>query len=106
MSEETYDGMKLLLTYSIRPESAQEYYEFVLGSYVPTMQALGLEMSEAWHTAYGPYPDRLVGFVSHDRETMLALIENNSWLELNEQLLEYVFDFEYKILKYGTGFQF
>lgn len=102
---ESNDGLKLLISYNIIPETAQEYYEFVLGRYVPVMQALGLEMSDAWHTAYGDYPNRLIGFVAKDRETMRGVLEGEVWDELNEKLQEYVTDFQYKIVPYEVGFQ-
>ncbi|MDX1615074.1 MAG: hypothetical protein R3300_12250 [Candidatus Promineifilaceae bacterium] len=98
--------MKLLLSYNIKPESAQAYYEFVLGRYVPTMQSMGLEMSEAWHTAYGDYPDRLIGFVAKDRDTMMDVIEGETWHTLNDRLFEFVTDFEYKVINFELGFQF
>jgi len=98
-------GMKLLLSYEVNPESSQEYYQFVMGSYVPTMQALGLQMSEAWHTAFGEAPNRLIGFVTEDREIMLSLLENETWLKLNEQLEQFVSEFSYKIIPYRGGFQ-
>ena len=62
-------GLKLLISYDIDPEEGREYYEFALGKYVPTMQSMGLELSEAWHTAYGNYPNRLIGFIAKDEET-------------------------------------
>lgn len=99
------DGLKLLLSYNIGPTDTRAYYEFVLGRYIPVLQALGLEMSEAWHTAYGEYPNRLVGFVCRDKNTMIDLLENDTWFELNDQLQEHVSDFSYKIIPYGIGFQ-
>lgn len=102
---EIHDGLKLLISYNIISELTQEYYEFVLGRYVPTMQSLGLEMSEAWHTAYGDYPNRLIAFVARDPETMRDLLQDGVWDELNEKLQEYVTDFQYKIVPYEVGFQ-
>jgi len=99
------NGMKLLLSYNIRPDSGQKYYEFVLGRYVPAMQESGLEMSEAWHTVYGDYPNRMVGFISRDKETMRDLVVSDDWEELNDQLSEHVTDFSYKIIPYRLGFQ-
>ena len=100
------NGLKLILSYSIRPETGQEYYQFVLGQYVPVMQSMGLDMIEAWHTAYGDYPNRLIVFVSKDRETMLRVINDANWDELNDRLLDYVADFDYKVIPYKIGFQF
>jgi hypothetical protein len=105
MSDEEI-GYKLLLSYNIKPDQSQAYYEFVLGQYIPTMQSFGLEVSEAWHTAYGEYPNRLVGFVSRDKENLTGLLNNETWDELNDKLLEFVEDFSYKVIPYELGFQF
>ena len=104
MNEEPI-GMKLLLSYEVNPEFLQEYHQFVMANYIPTMQALGLQMSEAWHTAYGDIPNRLIGFVTENREDMLDLLHNETWLKMNEQLEQYVSDFSYKIIPYRGGFQ-
>jgi hypothetical protein len=102
---ETTDGMKLMLSYNINAEDAQAYYEFVLSRYIPVMQTMGLELSEAWHTAFGNYPNRLICFVCDDRETMATALDNEIWDTLNEQLMEYVSEFSYKVIPYKLGFQ-
>lgn len=99
-------GLKLLLSYNIKSEAMQAYYEFVLGQYVPAMQDLGLEMSEAWHTAYGDYPNRLLGFVARNPETLTDILAGDAWPALNDQLLEYVTEFSYKVVPYQIGFQY
>lgn len=102
---ESENGLKLILNYNIKPEGAQAYYEFVLGRYIPVMQTMGLELSEAWHTAFGNYPNRLICFVSKDRDTMMAMLENELWETINDQLLEFVSEFSYKVIPYKIGFQ-
>jgi hypothetical protein len=99
-------GLKLLISYNINLDEAQEYYEFVLGKYIPVMQALGLEMSEAWHTAFGDYPNRLIGFVSRDGNSLRELMEGETWEELNEELQTHVTELDYKVVPYKLGFQF
>jgi hypothetical protein len=99
-------GYKLLLSYDVSSDHLQEYYRFVLGRYVPVMQAMGLEMSDAWHTAYGDFPNRLIGFVARDRDTLESVLENESWFALNEELQQLVTDFRYKVVPYRIGFQF
>lgn len=103
--EEAMTGFKLLLSYDVRPENVQEYYRFMLGRYVPVMQAMGLEMSDAWHTAYGDQPNRLVGFVAQDEETMADVLDNETWTSLNQELQRFVVDFSYKVIPYEEGFQ-
>lgn len=102
---EDYPGLKLLLSYDVRPESANEYRQFVLQRYIPEMQNMGFQISEAWHTAYGDAPNRLIGFVCRDRITLDDLLESDSWDALNEQLAPFVTDFSYKVVPYRGIFQ-
>jgi hypothetical protein len=99
------NGLKILLTYDVIPERQQEYYQFIMGRYLPGLQEMGMQMSEAWHTAYGDSPNRLVGFVCSDSDTLNKLLESDLWLTLNEELESFVTDFSYKIVPYKGGFQ-
>lgn len=103
--EEPIRGLKLLLSYDVRQEALQEYYQFVMGRYVPALQSMGFQMSEAWHTAYGSAPNRLIGFVCSDAETMRDLLASDLWQTLNSELEEYVTDFAYKFVPFRGGFQ-
>ena len=105
MNEDDF-GLKLLISYNIDLEDTQEYYRFVLGKYIPTMQSMGLEMSEAWHTAYGAYPNRLIGFISQDSQHLRELMMGDVWEELNEELKGHVSELEFKVIRYREGFQF
>ncbi len=98
-------GYKLLLSYELDTEAMQEYYRFVMGQYVPAMQSMGWQMSEAWHTAYGNAPNRLLGFVCTDRQDVNELLDNEQWTSLNEQLQKYVSEFDFKVFPYKGGFQ-
>ena len=99
------NGLKLLLSYDVRPENQQEYHKFVMGRYLPTLQSLGFQMSEAWHTAYGSAPNRLIGLVCNDEDAMHTLVSSDEWDTLMEQLEEYVTDLDYKFVPYKGGFQ-
>jgi hypothetical protein len=105
MSDAT-NGFKLLLSYHVSESRMQEYYRFMLGRYVPAMQAMGLEMSDAWHTAYGDFPNRLIGFVARDETVLDSVLENDTWAALNEEMRQYVTEFRYKVIPYREGFQF
>ena len=99
------NGLKLLLSYHVGQENQQEYYKFVMGQYLPTLQTMGFQMSEAWHTAYGDAPNRLIGLVCNDEDNMNALLSSAEWESLNEKLEEYVSDLDYKFIPYRGGFQ-
>lgn len=96
---------KLLLTYEVSEEHMQEYYRFMLGRYVPMIQGLGLEMSDAWHTAYGDSPNRLVAFVARERADIDKVLASSAWQSLTEELERFVTGFEYKVIPYREGFQ-
>ncbi len=98
-------GLKLLISYNVDLDDAQGYYEFVLGKYIPEMQGMGLEMSEAWHTAFGEYPNRLIGFVSQDGDILRDVLEGETWEELTEELSNHVTELDYKVIPYKLGFQ-
>ena len=41
-------SVKVIMTWDIAPERDQEYFEFVVGEFVPGVQRLGLQPAEAW----------------------------------------------------------
>jgi len=98
--------VKMLLSYDVVPELQQAYYEFVLGEMIPGAQALGLVLSEAWHTAYGEYPVRLNGFVAKDRAALDRVLTSAEWGQMEEKLKRFVTGYRRKIIPYRDGFQF
>ena len=98
MSPSSYP-VKFILTYDILPDVQETYFQFVLGELVPALQAQGLHMSGAWHTAYGDYPMRLVEFVADDRATVEAVLDSPAWEQLEERLKEFVVNYSHKIVR-------
>lgn len=99
--------VKLLLTYDIRPGRVERYYQFMLGEFVPGAQALGLQMSGAWHTAYGNYPARLVEFVAADADQVNETLATPEWERLENELSGYVTQYTRKIVRLRDNvFQF
>ncbi|MCA9992219.1 MAG: hypothetical protein H6666_06110 [Ardenticatenaceae bacterium] len=103
---ETTGGLKLILSYDVKGDAVQAYYRFMLGRYVPIMAEMGLEMSDAWHTAYGDQPNRLVAFIARDARVLRLVMESPQWTKMNEELTRYVEAFSYKVVPYREGFQF
>lgn len=106
MAAEETGGYKLLIVYDVNADSMQSYYRFMLGRYVPIMAEMGLEMCDAWHTAYGDQPNRLIGFLSPNGDAINALLESDIWAALNSELTRFVSDFSFKVIPYREGFQF
>jgi len=106
MSEEQEAYTKVLLAYDIIPETQESYYQFMLGEMVPTVQKMGLGMAEAWHTAVGNYPLRLVAFVGETRESVDSVIESEQWEDLESRLQQYVTNYTRRIVPFRNRFQF
>ena len=106
MNPAANDAWKLILTFDINPEDQQEYFKFMIGRYVPVVQSLGVEMSDAYHTAYGDHPHRLIVFVSPTRAALDDLLASETWAALNKQLATYITGLHYKVVPFKEEFQF
>jgi hypothetical protein len=98
--------VKLLLVYNIRSHRETEYYRYVMGEFLPTLQNMGLYMTEGWHTAYGDYPVRLVVFQADNRIEMEKILVSSDWKSSKEKLLKFVKDYEERIVPAKNVFQF
>jgi len=98
--------VKVLMTWDIAAERDQEYFEFVIGEFVPGVQRLGLQPAEAWATIYGSYPQIQVGLLASDSEQAHRILKSADWNVLQERLFDYVKNFSYKIVPARGGFQF
>jgi hypothetical protein len=96
----------MLMTYNVVPEHQEEYLNFMMNTFVPTLQRMGLANAGVWHTAHGDYPTRLIAFVADDRETMDRAIEGKTWQDLESRLEQYVSDYSRRIVPFQPGFQF
>jgi hypothetical protein len=90
---------KLILTYDIDGQATDNYFQFVLGEMVPAMQAQGLQMSGAWHTAYGEYPMRLVEFIADDQGALEAVLDTPLWADLERRLRGFVTNYSKKTVR-------
>ena len=108
MSEERHivPRFKLLLSYDITTNEMDDYYQFAMGEFVPALQAMGLYMLEAWHTAYGSYPIRLIGFVSEDMETIDEALDSDTFRRLESKFQEFISNYSRRVVDFREGFQF
>lgn len=98
--------VKLLLTWDIAPEHEQDYFEFVLSEFVPGIQRLGLQASDAWATIYGEYPQIQVSMLASSLDNAQAAINSDAWRELHDKLFSFVQNYSIKIVPARGGFQF
>jgi hypothetical protein len=99
-------SVKVLMTWDIAGERDQEYFEFVIGEFIPGVQKLGLQPAEAWATIYGSYPQIQVGLLAPDVEQARSVLNSDEWNVLQDRLFNYVKNFSYKVVHARSGFQF
>ncbi|MEB2334814.1 MAG: hypothetical protein OZ914_10960 [Anaerolineaceae bacterium] len=97
---------KVLMTWDILGERNNEYFEFVIGEFIPGVQRLGLQPAEAWATIYGSYPQIQVGLLASDVTQARQILDSNDWITLQDRLFGYVKNFSYKVVPARSGFQF
>jgi hypothetical protein len=93
------------MTWDILPGREQEYFEFVVREFVPGMQRLGIQPTEAWYTTFGRRPQILTGGITQDLSAMRAALESAEWRGLRDRLGEFVTNFEWKVTRASGGFQ-
>ncbi len=98
-------AVKLLMTWDILPGQEQEYFEFVVREFIPGMQKLGLKPNDAWYTYYGEHPQIMATAVMNTMDEMEDVLESDDWYDLTQQLMDYVEDFNFKIIQARSGFQ-
>lgn len=97
--------IKLLLSWDIKPGRDQDYFEFMVREFAPGITRLGLDPKEAWFAVYGDCPQIMMEGVTEDLATMRALLDSPEWIMLHEKLLDFVDNYQQKIVRANPGFQ-
>jgi hypothetical protein len=98
-------AVKLLLTWDILPGREQDYFEFVVRDFIPGMQHLGMEPGDAWFTMYGSQPQILVAAQMNSMNALQTVLDSSDWDSLTHRLLDYVENFNFKVVQARGGFQ-
>ena len=98
--------VKLIISWDIVQEREQEYFEFLIREFLPGMQKMGFELSDAWATVYGNEPQIMVAAVLPSSEHADKLLISDDWVSLHNRLLDYVENYSQKLVSARGGFQF
>src|SRR5579859_1694547 len=96
--------VKLIMSWDIKQNRDQEYFEFVVREFAPGIARLGLQPTEAWFTVFGKRPQIMMGGTTEDFETMKGLLDTKEWAELHEKLMQYVTNYQQKIIRSSPNF--
>ena len=99
-------AVKLLMVYDVKPAMDETYYRFMSGEFLPAIQNIGLIMVEAWRTAWGNYPQRLVALVAEDHGALEEILDSKQWRDMETKLRHYVKGYRRQVVVYRSGFQF
>jgi hypothetical protein len=101
-------SVKLLMHWDIKPGRDQEYFEFLIREWGPGISRMGVEPSGAWWTAYSTraLPQIMAEAIADDYTTMKQILESQEWKQLHERLLEYVDNYDQKVVRTSGEFQF
>jgi hypothetical protein len=94
------------MSWDLAPEREQEYFEFVVREFMPGIQRMGFDVSDAWATVYGNQPQIMVGATLPTVQEIHEILDSSEWKSLNNQLLDYVKNYSYKVVDAKGGFQF
>ena len=74
--------------------------------FLPEVQKIGFQLSDAWVTVYGEQPQILVGAILPSIKQVNEIMNTAQWSTLISRLLEYVKNYETKVVPASGGFQF
>jgi hypothetical protein len=106
MNESPMNNYKLIMTWDIAPEREQEYFEFVVREFIPGVQKLGFEVTDAWATIFGNQPQIMVGATLPSLVKVQQVLHSQEWESLNNQLQDFVQNYQQKVVEAQGGFQF
>lgn len=97
--------VKLIMTWDITPGREQEYFEFVVREFIPQVQQMGMELKDAWLTMYGEQPQIMASAQMSELSAMQDILDSAEWQSLVNKLLDYVENYQFKIVPARAGFQ-
>jgi hypothetical protein len=93
------------MTWDILSGREQEYFEFVVREFIPELQRLGLEPTDAWVTVYGKQPQILTSAKVMTNESLMNILVSPGWDNLLVKLSDYVENLEFKTVRSKPGFK-
>ena len=72
-------AVKLILTWDILPGREQDYFEFVVRDFIPGLQRLGMQPSDAWFTMYGDQPQIMAAAQMSNIDALNNILDSTEW---------------------------
>lgn len=89
---------RIMIMYDIHPDKHEEYYQYVLGEFVPELQKMGLYMIYAWQVYGENQPERFVEFVCESATILKNALLSPEFQQAEERLKEYTQNYRRKVV--------
>ncbi|GAB4277307.1 MAG: hypothetical protein Kow0080_28190 [Candidatus Promineifilaceae bacterium] len=96
---------KLLMSWNVRPETENEYFEFLVHDFIPGLNRLGITEIQVWYTAFGDCEQKMASGIVPTKEDMAKILKSEEWETLNARLQQFVTDYRHKVINGTRGFQ-
>ena len=93
------------MTWDIRSGREGDYFEFHIRKFLPTLEELGVNLTEAWLTVYGEQPRMMAEANMSSLKQAQNVLVSSEWEDLGTELDDFVENFDYKLVPAGIGFQ-
>ncbi|GAC1548897.1 MAG: hypothetical protein NVS2B7_24960 [Herpetosiphon sp.] len=97
--------IKVIMTWNIKEGKQQEYIEFAVGELGPSLNGLGMQISEVWYTIAGDNPEMVVLGVMANKTQAQRLFNGDEWRALETTLEQYVENIKVKFRAPHAPFQ-
>lgn len=97
--------VKIMMSWDILPGREEDYFEFHIREFLPSLEKMGLTLHEAWLTVYGDYPRLKAEAIMPTLSKAQKILLSSDWDSLYIQLEDFVENFEYKIIEKRTRWQ-
>jgi hypothetical protein len=95
----------LVFKYDVRTEMQETYFRYVIGEFTPALQEMRVYLQEAWHVAYGEYPERQIEYITDDLNNIKRLLNSKDWERLEDRLKEFTYNYTRRITRYSGRFK-
>lgn len=101
-------SVTLIMTWDIKENMEQEYFEFVVREWVPATSRLGLSTVAAWFTQYRI--DETVPLIraeatADDQDAIRDILKSPEWHSIQSELMDYVENYSHKVVETTGDFR-
>lgn len=97
--------VKLMMSWNIVPGREEACLSFITTDLPAAMEEAGLELADAWFSAYGNWPQIRISFLSSDLSRLQAFLTSDTWRKLKRRLLSFTQGYQQKIIVARRSFQ-